>query len=318
MPDPSLPPEVVPLLDRWVGPGWTADPLFGDASVRAYYRVRLGGGGTRILAWYPEAVRESLGRVVRAHDALQGRAAVPRIVARSDAALLQEDVGDVTLYDVLRRDRAGAVPLYEKAVDLLLDFQGADTGPEPVNPPFTAEFFRNELAMTLDFYVHQHAGVTDSARLGRLEAAFERIAAIVASHPYVLTHRDYHGQNIHIVNSDLYVIDYQDMRMGPDTYDVASLLRDRGVSSLLGPATEGALVARYRDLRGAGASLERRYYETLLQRSIKILGTFAKQAITRGRTHYLDFIPSARESVRFCLDHLPEFAGLESDFPCRN
>jgi hypothetical protein len=109
----------------------------------------------------------------------------------------------------------------------------------------------------------------------------------------------------------LYVIDYQDLRMGPDTYDVASLLRDRGVARILGEETELTLVGDYADLLGAErAALRHRYFETLLQRSIKVLGTFSRQPIVRGRLHYLDFIPPAIEAIRRCLAELPEYAGL--------
>ena len=78
--------------------------------------------------------------------------------------------------------------------------------------------------------------------------------------------------------------------MGPDTYDLASLLRDRGVARILGEETEMELVDYYAEWRATAsgtrraaarraASMRRRYFETLLQRSIKILGTFAKQPI---------------------------------------
>ena len=60
--------------------------------------------------------------------------------------------------------------------------------------------------------------------------------------------------------------------------------------------------------QGERRSMRRRYFETLLQRSIKILGTFSKQPIMRGRMRYLDFIPPTLESVRRCLDELPEYA----------
>ena len=91
--------------------------------------------------------------------------------------------------------------------------------------------------------------------------------------------------------------------MGPDTYDLASLLRDRGVARILGQDTEMELVDYYGRPR-------QRYFETLLQRSIKILGTFARQALVRGRKHYLDFIPPALESIARCVEELPEYRKL--------
>jgi hypothetical protein len=75
------------------------------------------------------------------------------------------------------------------------------------------------------------------------------------------------------------------------------------------------LVAHYRRTSGADDTVRQRYFETLLQRSVKILGTFSKQPIARGRLHYLEFIPPTLESVRRCLEELPGFAALGSLLP---
>jgi len=66
---------------------------------------------------------------------------------------------------------------------------------------------------------------------------------------------------------------------------------------------------------GERRNMRRRYFETLLQRSVKIVGTFAKQPITRGRMSYLEFIPPTIESVRRCLSELPEYRALETLLP---
>ena len=105
--------------------------------------------------------------------------------------------------------------------------------------------------------------------------------------------------------------------MGPDTYDLASLLRDRGQARILGDEAELELLGHYRQLRGSDGDIRRRYFETLLQRSIKILGTFAKQPIVRGRMHYLEFIPATLESIERCIAELPEYAALAGTFPLR-
>src|SRR6185503_6624824 len=112
--------------------------------------------------------------------------------------------------------------------------------------------------------------------------SFRKLCTKIAGHPYTLCHRDYHGQNLHVIDDDLYVIDYQDLRMGPDTYDLASLLRDRGVARILGEEIELDLVDYYARRSGASGDVRGRYFETLLQRSLKILGTFARQPLERG------------------------------------
>jgi aminoglycoside/choline kinase family phosphotransferase len=305
----TLPDEAAAWLDTWLGPGWTARPLAGDASVRAYYRIAAADGRTHMLAYYPEEVRHQLVRFLGAYDAIVRHARVPEVLQHADVAVLQDDVGDRTLFDVLHDDREKGVRLYRAALHLLAEFQRA--GDRGLNAPFTAEFFFNELRMAREFYVDKLMDGDGAA----LEPLMRTICENIARHPYVLCHRDFHGQNIHVVNDTLYQIDYQDLRMGPDTYDVASLLRDRGVARLLGDETELELVREYAEVAGAAGDVRRRYFEALLQRSIKILGTFSAQPILRGRMHYLEFIPATLESVRRCIQELPEYAALRDMFP---
>jgi N-acetylmuramate 1-kinase len=307
-----LPDDAAAFLTEYVGEGWTARPLFGDASVRRYFRVTLPDGTTRMLAYYPAEVRPQLRTFLDAYRAVAACGRIPEVLRSSEGAVLQRDIGDRTIFAALHDDRDEGVRLYREAIDALVAFQGASAG--DINPPFTAEFFAGELAMTREFYVEKLMGVSPEAS-ARLEPIFRRLAQNVSRHPYVLCHRDYHGQNIHVFNDAVYVIDYQDLRQGPDTYDLSSLLRDRGVARLLGEETEMELVDYYASLRGADPGLRLRYFETLLERSLKILGTFSKQPISRGRLHYLEWIEPTLESVRRCLRELPEFGDLRRDFP---
>lgn len=304
----TLPQEVTRCLDLWLGCGWSAVPLAGDASIRAYYRVSS-ERGTFVAAWYPEDVRSQMARFLTAHQAIVPYARVPEIFEHTESVMLQEDVGDRSLLDALRQDRDEGVRLYRDAVDLLVAFQ--ETRDPGILPPFTGQYFLSELEMAREFYVERLMN-SDG---GSLIPWIILIAEKVSQHPYRICHRDYHGQNIHVINGSLILFDYQDIRMGPDTYDLASLLRDRGVASVLGDDLELELLDRY----AAGGKLEGnvrvRYFEALLQRSIKILGTFSKQPIVRGKMHYLDFIPPTLASIRRCLDELPQFEPVRDMFP---
>ncbi len=311
MPTPSpLPSEAETFVREWLGERWSAQALPGDASVRAYYRIAGPDGKTYMLAYYPPEVRSQLRRFMAAYEAVSQQGSVPRVLRHSEAAVVQNDVGDRTLYDLLHDDREQGVRLYRAAIDLLVDFQRSPA--QEINPPFTVGFFRAELDMTREYYVDKLMGAPSSERL---EPFFLKLAGNLSQHPYVLCHRDFHGQNIHVVNSSLYLIDYQDLRLGPDTYDLASLMRDRGVARLIGDDEETDLVEYYAHRSHGPDGVPRRYFETLLQRSIKILGTFAKQPIVRGRLHYLEFIPPTLESIRRCLAELPEFAALSDLLP---
>src|SRR5215212_2380589 len=191
-----------------------------------------------MLAYYPEEVRSQLARFLGAYEAVSPHGQVPAVLHHSDVSVLQHDVGDRTLFDVLHDDREEGVRLYRQAIELLVKFQQADCS---INKPFSAAFFRSELDMALEFYVEQLM----SASRQPLIPVLNTLSDNVAQHPYVQCHRDFHGQNLHIVNDDLFLIDYQDLRMGPDTYDLASLTRDRGVARIIGEETELELLEHY-------------------------------------------------------------------------
>ena len=265
-----------------------------------------------MLAYYPAEVRPQLRTFLDAYHTVAAYGRVPEVFRYSEVAVLQRDVGDRTLFDLLHDDRREGVRLYRQAIDALIAFQRANAA--AVNPPFDADFFVNEMEMTREFYVEKVMGVPPEAST-RLVPIFRRLADNIARHPYTLCHRDYHGQNIHVVDGALFLIDYQDLRQGPDTYDVASLLRDRGVARILGEATEMELLDYYGARRNGDPGLRLRYFETLLERSLKILGTFSKMPITRGRLHYLEFIEPTLESVRRCVGELHDFEELRRDFP---
>ena len=65
----------------------------------------------------------------------------------------------------------------------------------------------------------------------------------------MLCHRDYHSRNLMLHDGQLYIIDFQDARMGPDTYDLVSLLRDSYVD--LPEQTVDELIAYFLALKGA-------------------------------------------------------------------
>ena len=306
----TLPTDAVDQLNQWLGPQWSARPLAGDASVRAYYRVETPAGASYILTYYPEEVRSQLGRFLSAYEAVSPHGPVPTILHHGPVVTLQEDVGDRSIFAVLHEDREEGLRLYRKAVELLVRFQRAECA---INPAFTAESFYAELEMALEYYVEKLMGADASP----LRPLLKKVSEDISHHPYVLCHRDFHGQNVHVLNDDLFLIDYQDLRMGPDTYDMASLLRDRGQALILGDEAELELLEHYAALRGADGGIRRRYFETLLQRSIKILGTFAKQPIVRGKLHYLEFIPATLESIERCLEEVPGYAALRNYFPLR-
>jgi aminoglycoside/choline kinase family phosphotransferase len=109
----------------------------------------------------------------------------------------------------------------------------------------------------------------------------------------------------------LYVIDFQDARMGPDTYDLVSLLRDSYMD--LTEQTVADLIAYFLALKGVtGIDLEfrRRFDLMALQRNLKALGTFGYQTTARRNPVYIQYIPRTLRYVSRNLEQNPRFGRL--------
>src|SRR5690606_16583196 len=97
----------------------------------------------------------------------------------------------------------------------------------------------------------------------------------------------------------LAVLDHQDLRLGPSAYDAASLFNDS-----LYPDEE-----RVRVILGEALWASAGYHAAVVQRALKIVGTFASFA-RRGHPRHL---PLVAPSLRRALAHLaamPEHARL--------
>jgi aminoglycoside/choline kinase family phosphotransferase len=109
----------------------------------------------------------------------------------------------------------------------------------------------------------------------------------------------------------LYIIDFQDARMGPDTYDLVSLLRDSYVD--LADQQCESLIAFFLALQGKGSGQDefrRRFDLMALQRNLKALGTFGFQTTARANTVYIQYIPRTLNYARANLGKYARFSRL--------
>jgi N-acetylmuramate 1-kinase len=148
------------------------------------------------------------------------------------------------------------------------------------------------------------------------EALREELLLIIeelASEERVLCHRDYHSRNLMLHDERLYIIDFQDARMGPDTYDLASLLRDSYVD--LPDPTINELIAYFLALKGTTDPMQETVFRErldlmALQRNLKALGTFGYQTTARRNPVYIQYIPRTLRYVRDNVGRHPRFSRL--------
>jgi aminoglycoside/choline kinase family phosphotransferase len=308
------------LAEKGAAPNARIVPLTGDASDRRYFRVISPEGGSTVLALHAGAIDfASLPFANVARLLQEVPLPVPAILGHSDAlgVVALQDLGDVTLQAHLgAASPAEHRALYRQAVALiaLLQRRGAELASDAY-PPYRITFDVEKLTWELNFFVRHFLEAFRGARLrdGERTAFDEEWLAMtgeLAAEPRVLCHRDYHSRNLMLHDSSLYIIDFQDARMGPDTYDLASLLRDSYVDI---PERElDELLAYFLALSGVkdAADFRRRFDLMALQRNLKALGTFGYQTTTRRNPVYIQYIPRTLNYTRMTLEKYARFARL--------
>jgi aminoglycoside/choline kinase family phosphotransferase len=277
-----------------------------DASTRKYYRVFSDADSdeTFIISLYPAPFNAHENSFVDTSRLFERAGLpVPRIidVADTDGIILQEDLGDTSLAKWLcdaseRGAEKGAEAMMRQAIELIARIQATtQTAYEMNSISSRLAFDEDKLSWELNYFFDHFFGRLGQKQFEAEEAEaikldLQAIAAELAARPRSLTHRDYHGMNLMVdTRGALRIIDHQDARMGPATYDLVPLLVERRLQ----PVDEAWVEEHRRFFLSARANLglpriepEELAYEFHLmtvQRQLKALGTFSYQTAVVGR-----------------------------------
>ena len=302
------------------GPSARVVPLTGDASDRRYFRIIPADGPPIVLALHAGAIEFATLPFANVAELLRLiPLPVPLVLGHSDplGILALQDLGDVTLQAHLgAASPTQHADLYREAVALIetLQRRGAELqadGYIPYRVAFDVEKLTWELEFFVKYFILGYRGVAlkDSER-SALQEEWAAIVDELAAEPRVLCHRDYHSRNLMLSDGSLYIIDFQDARMGPDTYDLASLLRDSYVD--IADWELDDLIGHFVALKGTADRQEfrRRFDLMALQRNLKALGTFGYQTMTRGNPVYIQYMPRTLRYARSNLEKYPRFTRL--------
>src|SRR5215813_1448328 len=191
---------------------------------------------------------------------------VPEIYAEDLArdAYLEEDLGDMTLFEFLSTNRAGdaiatnVIQAYRNTVATLPRFQieaGRDLDYSVCYP--RDSFDRQSIAWDLNYFKYYFlrlAGIPFNEQA--LEDDFARLTDFLlsANREYFL-YRDFQSRNIMMHAGQPFFLDYQGGRRGALQYDVASLLYDAKAD--LPPALRQELIDHYLQNLGRYSDLTR-------------------------------------------------------------
>jgi len=282
--------------------------LLGDASSRRYARLWDRHDRTAMLTFYPKSVRSQMSRdlEVRAWCAAHGLR-VP--------ALLDHDLGEgwAVLEDFGPDDAESALEKFPAGVRgkpgllfiaPLVSLAGLQPSDLPTwNPPLDRSRLRWEMVGFELWFLRHHLEMAPSPSVG---CWLDELAEAIGEHPQRVCHRDYHLNNLFLLaDGSVGLIDYQDILIGPDSYDAVSLLGERGMPRVLTETERTQIQESWATDTNAGPGWLDRWRLVSAQRGLKVLGTFARLA-AGGADGYGNWTEDLVRQIT------PELAALEA------
>lgn len=281
--------------------------LLGDGSNRSFYRIQTEQQNF-ILVSDPQWTQT---QDYPAHQSFLKGLSLPVpeffFTDPKQGFLLMQDLGDEFLQTRIQSDPSSKMAWLEKAIRLLADLHGKAYPVPPKIPAasrfFDAEKYLTEILFTFE-YLHQKLlnlpKISDSTYT-QLSQFCKTIAQI---EPSVFAHRDYHCRNLLIQREQLWIIDFQDARIGSPHYDVASLVYDAYLP--LNDSERSILINAYKtELSRHSVSKKIAWHifesdlkQVAFQRTIKAAGSFASFFIRFGKTTHWPYLIPALQSAR--------------------
>lgn len=230
---------------------------------------------------------------------------VPELVeAKIDKATV-EDLGRTSLYEIMKNHNTDWQKYYLMAIDELIKLQIDGRNDAPINLYYDDEHIRWEQEYFKEFFLGQFCQIPEKEIKTieeEMDFLFEELIRLLEPVNNYLMHRDYQSQNIFIKDSRIRIVDFQSARIGPLTYDLASLLRDAYVE--IDKDTELFFIEYYlARLEERGIKIEKNkflkiYRLTAIQRNMQALGAFANLSLNKKKPHFKKFIPHGLELLK--------------------
>lgn len=278
--------------------------MTGGASDRRYHRVK-GPGCERFAVTSMVLVElpQPDPGFVEIRDFLDEKGIrVPRFFARSEdgCLLLVEDLGSQTLQELLQSGtEEDRMPLYRKAVQVLKQLLMLDPQSTPVSHlRFDEEKFRFEFEFHVrEKLISEFFEAPLNAEEDKIFDEFvDAVSTELAALDPVFVHRDFQSSNLMVKNGSLVVIDFQDARLGPATYDISSLLYDSYVTLTEGQREE-ILNMFLEGTEFDPAAFRKTLVVTVIQRKLHDVGAFVYCRQRTGNRAFLEYIPPDLDTV---------------------
>ncbi len=206
---------------------YSVSPLRQEASTRSYYRI-ITDERNYILAIQSQETPEknlaasgsSSANFLYAAKLLGNNSVrVPEIYAFSENLrfMLQEDLGDITL-DIHKELNDKFI--LEEALDQLTLIYSVD---QDVLKAFSYDDLYEQTNNFLDIYSDRNIALNQN-EYEIMHALRKKLVQKIMEQPFLPTHNDFERRNFIYFKEHIYIIDFQDLNVGPFGMDLASLL----------------------------------------------------------------------------------------------
>ena len=284
--------------------------LTGSASNRKYYR--LSGEGVSCIGVVGTDVRENEAFLsIAGHFRAKG-INVPEVYAVSEdrMAYIQEDLGDVVLFDMLTQARKSGEGV--ERVDALLcktmsmlpkiQFEGADGLDFTVCYP-QPSFDRRMVMFDLNYFKYcflKPSGLEFDEVV--LQDDFERFADdLLVADTDTFLYRDFNARNVMVCGDEPYFVDFQGGRRGPVFYDVASFAWQ--ARAKFSDAQKEAMLSAYLSAYSEYSSMDEQSFRGSLRlfvlfRLLQVLGAYGFRGWVEHKANFVTSIPAAIAELR--------------------
>jgi aminoglycoside/choline kinase family phosphotransferase len=329
------------LYQSYTGEAPTSiEPLPGAGSNRKYFRLK---GKESLIGVYGTSTEENRAFIYMARHFSQKGLPVPRILAEApdQSAYLQDDLGDTSLFQLIKQGRESGnfsdeeTNILKRTIRLLpqIQFEGSKDMDFSYCYPL-ATFNRRSILWDLNYFKYCFLKATGlEFQENLLEDDFERMAdTLLQIEPQVFMYRDFQSRNIMIREEKPYFIDFQGGRKGPFYYDVASFLWQAKAN--YPDSLRQELLDEYLDALRPYHAIDKEQFLTTLRhfvlfRTLQVLGAYGFRGYFEKKAHFIQSVPYAIENLRqlqetdfpeypyLCLmlrklTELPQFASIRN------
>lgn len=236
-----------------------------------------------------------------------------RDIPRRNMTLI-EDLKDLSLTDFARTNSlTNTMEMYKKTLDLMLILHSTATTAAKkdlitLQPSFSHKLYKWEHDLFAEQFLAQTIHL-NRRTINSILNELHNIARTLKRSNYVLVHRDFQSSNVLITRKQPAIIDFQGMRMGPPTYDLASLLCDPYVA--LPAKSRNTLMEYYMKHSKQEQQAHGFFWPAAIQRLTQAIGAFARFDNQEGLTSFRQYIKPALRMMKQALKHF-------DNMPCLN